>query len=170
VPTSRIASLLLVALVLLCQPVASQTTDLGKFRVLLKTGERFELSSGTLSSDSLTGMTGNGFRSIPVQSIRALDRSMGTQAGKCALIGGAMGLTSALLGWMQAESDAASDPYTEVDDSKVGPLLLGFTAGGALIGLAIGSSMEEWKKVPVDGSFGYIPENKEIRFQLSLAF
>ena len=167
--TSRIALLLFAALVLIGQSAASKERNTFKYRVELNSGERFVLSSGALTSDSLTGMTGSGTRSVPVQSIRALERSEGTHGTTLGLIGGGLGFTYIMVGWMQAESDANSDPFNRVDDSKDAHELFGFTIGGALIGIAVGSIWDKWESVPVRGSVGYLPEKREVRFQLSLA-
>jgi len=152
------------------QTAAGDTTELGKFRALLNTGERIEGFSGKLSPDSLTGTTMNGGPvAIPVRSIRALDRSTGSNAGEGALIGGCVGLSTAVMAWMQASTQAASDPYTEVDNSKILPVFAGFTAGGVLVGFIIGSTIKKWKKVPVGSVFGYLPDKREIRFGFNLA-
>ena len=146
---------------------AQETVQLEKFRVLLTTGERIEGHDGQLDENELRGMSSKDTALvIPRTGIRALDRSLGTKAGKYALMGAGIGLGTALLAYIAAESEASSDPYKEVDDSRVAPIMLGFTAGGALIGMAIGSGSQQWEKVPVQMSLGFNTDNGEIRMLL----
>jgi hypothetical protein len=163
--------LCLIALfVTVVQPVAAETV-LSEFRVRLINGERFEGHNGVLGDQGFEWVASDGAPlSVPLEDIRALDECTGNKAGKKAAIGAGIGFATALLGYIVAESEASSDPYKEVDNSRVAPLFFGFTGVGALIGLAIGSSQKQWKKVPIEASLGFSPERSEIRLALNLPF
>jgi len=171
VSTSRIACLSMITLVSLCWPVAGDTIELGKFRALLKTGERIEGHSGILTEDSLTGTTRDGnSASIPIQSIQVIDRSVGTQGTTLGLVGGGLGFAYVIVDLLEADSTTRFGAREfEYEDRDILDLME-YTIGGALIGIAVGSCIEKWQKVPVGGSISYLPERREIRFQLSLAF
>ncbi len=167
-----VAVFCLLTLVMSAQPVsAEEPIQLKKFRVLLTTGERLEGHHGVLDENELRGVSSNDTALVISRTdIRALDRHLGSRASQGALMGGGMGLLSAVLGVMQAEADAASDPYIEVDDSRIMPVMVGFTAGGALIGLAVGSASQRWEKIPMHVSFGYSANDGEIRMLLQFPF
>jgi hypothetical protein len=82
-------------------------------------------------------------------NIRYVAVPKGNHAAIYGLYGASVGLLSSLYGVL----DVKSDPY--LDDSGVdwAPFVLGFTAGGAAIGVIVGLFVPKWQ-------FLYAPENK----------
>ncbi len=78
--------------------------------------------------------------------VLSIEQQAGTEAGKWALITGAAGLLGSILGVLEATGDA-SYYGAEVDKSKIVPIVLGITAGSALIGVAIGSGKKKYKTI-----------------------
>jgi hypothetical protein len=144
-----------VVVLYLAAPMVSAQTESAtyeKFRLLLVDGNRLEGIDGVVSSGTLVGESTKGEQlSIPTSDIRAMDRYAGNQAGKWALIGGGIGLGTAVLAYIGASAEAASDPYKEVNSSAVLPVFAVLTGSGALIGMLVGSSMVNWERVPVSG-------------------
>jgi hypothetical protein len=115
-----------------------------KFRLRLATGAHVSGTKGVLTNDGFTGVRSDGTPiTLKLDEIRSLDRQVGTQAGKGALIGGGIGLLSVF----SALLNISSDENSSVDDSKILPVAVGFTAGGALIGMAVGSASSRWQHV-----------------------
>ncbi len=136
-------------------PAQANELSLSRFRVLLNDGQRLEGKNGTLTADELVGASSDGGQlQIPRNAIRALDRFKGTKAKTGAIIGASMGFLSALLAYIQVEAD----PNMEADNAFFTPLFLGFTLGGGLIGLAVGSASKTWERVDVDIAVGFGPE------------
>ncbi|MBU1320232.1 MAG: hypothetical protein KKG33_02220 [candidate division Zixibacteria bacterium] len=148
--TFHLSALVFVAALFAVQQAAAQDiVDFDRFRVLLNNGQRIEARDGILTSDSLTATKSGGERlSIPREQIRAMDRYKGSRAGTGFMIGAAMGLSAALLGYAEVKSD----PYMEVNEDAVAPVFIGFTLGGGLIGLAVGSASKKWERVPLEPS------------------
>ncbi len=167
---NRIALLLVIALISLWQPVASQTRESGKFRVELNNGERFALTSVSLTSDRLTGVKRGDTISFPTLTVHSLDRYVGRGYNTGAVIGAAVVVTCALVATLKIDSDASALLRAKEDDSNIAPEVFGYVAGGTLLGIAIGAAFEKWESVPVSGSFGYQPDAGALRFQISLAF
>jgi hypothetical protein len=152
-------------------PAQENNIELGRFRVLLTTGERLEGRGGLLNSDGLTGTSSKGSPiSYTGEEIRLLDRCTGNKGGKGALIGGGIGLATAVVALIAAESEASSDPFVEVDRSKIVPVFLGITGVGALIGWAVGSSKTTWENVPLEPVFSFSPVSGERRLMLTFSF
>jgi len=169
--TNRVASLLLIALVITGQTTNAQETKPGKFRVELNSGERFVLTSGRLTSDSLVGTTFSGkAKSVPIRSIYSLDRSKGTHIQAGAGIGTLLGVTCALVSFLHSASKDSYQPQKENSSDNIPLKLLGFVSAGGLLGIGIGSTIDKWEPVPLSAIHGSVPETGAIRFKLSLAF
>ena len=138
---------------MLTAPAVQAQTDsavYSRFRVLLTNGKRVEGRSGAVRNDSLIGKSAKGAPlSIPTNEIRAMDRYAGNKAVTGAIIGAGVGLLTGLTAYLSAEAQAESDPYLEVNESAVAPVIIGCTAAGALVGMFVGMSMQSWEKVPV---------------------
>ena len=134
----------------------------GKFRALLKTGDQVEIRKGILSDSTLLNLEPSGIkREILISDIRALDRSVGTQALKGAAIGGGIGLLSSLL----AVAEVGTDPNRKLKDNA-GVIVAGITVGFSLIGLLVGSAFDEWERVPIrNASQGDLNPGSRYRFQ-----
>jgi hypothetical protein len=70
--------------------------------------------------------------------VRYISVKSGTYAGTYALYGGAVGLLSSILAVLE------TDPMGESGINWI-PFIGGFTAGGAVLGLLIGSTQSKWK-------------------------
>ena len=165
-----IAVLLMILMAAGTLSAQDNTTELERFRVLLTSGERIEGRDGSLTSDGLQGVSAKGDLVFVARSdIRLLDRYLGNNGGKGAKIGAAIGLGTAILSYIMARSEAASDPYKEVDNSRIAPIFIGFAGVGALIGYAIGSSQTKWEKVPYGTGLGFDLRSGEARLVLTLS-
>jgi hypothetical protein len=122
---------------------------IGRFRALLYSGERIEGTQGVLGAQSLLGRTSSGEDlAIDRTKIRRLDRQSGSHAGRYALIGGGLGLTSALLAWASGAARASADPYNEPVSAGQGlAITAGVTGGCAAIAALIGAGKPDWKPV-----------------------
>ena len=168
--TNRIALLLVVALVFLSQPVASQVTASDKFRVRLNTGERFVLTSATLTTDSLTGSKDGVTRSIPCQAILSLEHSTGDHGGQGAVIGLALGLAGALVSTLVGNNDDSAVVHDRDQDLKVVLRVAGITAGSALVGLSFGQASDKWEPVPWGTAIGGRADSRQLKLEFSLRF
>ena len=142
--------LFVIVFTLISLPSFSQdVVHLNKFKVLTRSGET-EGVEGVLDVTALkwTQLDGKEIV-IPRTEIRSLYEYKGSMAGNYALKGAGAGLLCGLLGVLSAYGESSSDPYSEVNEDKIMPLLVGFTAGGALIGGLIGSGKEVMERVPV---------------------
>ncbi len=170
VSTNRVALLLVVAMFFLWQPVASQVTSTGKYRVKLNTGERFVLTSATLTSDSLTGSKGGVTRSIPCRAIQSLEHSTGDHGGQGAVIGLALGLTGALVSILMDKNDDSAVVQDRDHDLKVLLRLAGIAASGTLVGLSFGQASDRWEPIPWGSVVGGRADSGELKLQFSLRF
>ncbi len=84
-------------------------------------------------------------RSMPVASsnVNYIKVKSGSKAGAFALYGGAFMGLSALVGALSAEGDQLED-YGETSGINWTPFVLGFTAGGAVVGAAIGAFVPKY--------------------------
>jgi hypothetical protein len=100
------------------------------------------LVSDTLLQYTSKGGDGSiGMKQISVSNVRYVKIKKGSYFGIGALAGGGMGLLSAVYGVLTVKSDPS------LDDSGVNwaPFIIGFTAGGALIGGIVGVCIPKWK-------------------------
>lgn len=151
------------------QTLSAQSADveLKRFRVLQVNGDRFEGINGTLTSEGLNGnVSGDSTIFVPIGEIRDLDRWKGSKASSGALIGACVGAATVGLAIIRV----SADPNLELREENVVPVLLGFSAVGGLIGLAIGASMQSWEDVPLQTAFQYDPEGREAKLVLSFSF
>jgi hypothetical protein len=162
--------LLLAALIVLCKSAYSQAGITGKFRVELDSGERFVLSRGTLTLDSLVGTHVNGHsRSVPIGEIRSLQRRNGTYARKGAGLGALVGSVVLILNFIEArdeERERSSSTGTEQIPLK----LIGIIGGSTLLGAGIGWSIDRWEAVSPGSPFGGLTDRNGWRVQLALSF
>lgn len=137
-------------LVIVAEGVSAQNeVPLNRFRVVTRTGTTDGVE-GILLESELKGksLTGEDLI-IPRTEIRNLYAFKGTMAGNYALKGAGIGLLASLLGVLSAYEEESSNPYSEVDDNRVMPIVAGFTAGGALIGAMVGSGKKVLERVPL---------------------
>lgn len=102
-----------------------------------------------------------GMKQISVSNVRYVKIKKGSYFGIGALAGAGIGLLSAVYGVLTVKSD------TNLDDSGVNwtPFIVGFTAGGALIGGIVGVCIPKWKTY-------FIPDGKtsfSIKFSPSIS-
>lgn len=136
--------------ILVATTAYGQDVALPKFRMRLKDGRRIEGTRGNLTGDTLTGRDSDGERfATPRHEILLLDGSAGTQAAKGAMIGGMIGLMTALLTVQEVETDP--NPGWKADP---GVLIAGSAIGGAVIGLIAGSMITEWHAIPLGVAIG----------------
>jgi hypothetical protein len=127
--------------------------------LITKNGERLEGRQGKLSATDLTARFSSGApRSIPLDDIKTLYVAEGNQARLMALSGAGGGLGIGLGAVLWLGPSVWSNQLLGV----LG-ILGGFTAGGALIGGLIGSSMVQWRVQPVAAP------GKQYGVQLSLS-
>jgi hypothetical protein len=165
---SGILALVLITTVVLAGTVFAQdpASDLPRFRILLVNGDRIEGKNGILTTSELVGVSNSGEQLRFARSdIRALDYSNGSGAARGAAIGAGMGLLMGLAVVLPAE--ASDNVVLRVNG---GALTLGLTAGGALIGLAIGSAYPVWERVPMDVSLLADPAHKGGRCTIAISF
>lgn len=84
-------------------------------------------------------------KSIPVTlaTVNYIKVKTGSKAGAFALYGGGLMCLSALVGVLTAEGDQLED-YGETSGINWTPFVLGFTAGGAVVGAAIGAFVPKY--------------------------
>ena len=147
---------LLVSLMILITLVNAQNGEIpatvNKGRILTDDGQKIKFVSlvpGTEKYDYKLAESGQS-RSIANDNVVRIEQQTGTEAGKWALVMGGAGLLGSLLGIMQATT--RSD--TEVDNSKVAPVVIGLTAASALVGVAIGSGRKKYKTVYSNSKYG----------------
>ena len=154
----RAVCILLIPLLIVAQSVHAQETIkiFKQFRVLLKSGERYEGKEGHLSASDLEGtLKGGESMTIPRDDIRALDVSRGSNAGKYAMIGAGIGLLTSLTAALAAWSASEDDPLLEFQGGTAVAITAGFTIAGGLIGAAFGATQLKWERVPVKTSLFY---------------
>lgn len=102
-----------------------------------------------LADTVLRYSTVSGSGSLGLTNIRYVGIKAGSHAASYGAYGAAVGLLSSLYGVL----DVKADPT--LDDSGVNwaPFIIGFTAGGALIGAIVGACVPKWKLL-------YIPDRK----------
>ena len=150
---------------------AQETVQLEKFRVLLTTGERIEGHDGQLDENELRGMSSKDTALvIPRTGIRALDRSLGTKAGKYALMGAGIGFATGFLVHIVISQSSVTTPYGQYQRNPSIMVIPGLTVGFALIGWSYGSGLQRWEKVPVQVDLGFSDETGGFRvvFQFSI--
>jgi hypothetical protein len=84
-------------------------------------------------------------KSIPVNlsTVNFIKAKAGSRAGAFALYGGGLMCLSALVGVLTAEGDQL-EYYGETSGINWTPFVLGFTAGGAVVGAAIGAFVPKY--------------------------
>lgn len=84
-------------------------------------------------------------KSIPVNlaAVNYIKVKTGSKAGAFALYGGGLMCLSALVGVLTAEGEAVED-YGDTSGINWTPFVLGFTAGGAVVGAAIGAFVPKY--------------------------
>jgi len=163
----KIVWLCLVYLIFL-QTVSAQndSQSFNKFRVLLKTGDRFEIEKGKLTDTGLINFVNeNEQKEIPISDIRALDRRVGNKALLGTGIGLGIGLVSSLLAVAQIEAD----PTRGFKENAV-VIFTGITAGCGLIGLLVGSMYDDWEKVPLNASLKADLNKGDYQLSLKISF
>lgn len=106
------------------------------------------LTADTVLKYNLSGNSSvSGSQTRNINNIRYIGVKTGTHAGIYGVYGAASGLVGSVIGVLQVKADPT------LDDSGVdwAPFILGFTAGGAVIGAVVGLCVPRWKML-------YIPE------------
>ena len=132
----------------LLQQIYPQGTDqsFSKYRLLLFSGERMTVEKGLIKDSTLVDYSDtNSSKEIPLKSIRAMDCHTGTKAMKGLLIGAGIGLVTVAVAILSSRL-----PYSESDTrGKEGEIFVISTALCAGIGALIGSSSDNWERVPL---------------------
>lgn len=120
-------------------------TGIEKGRILTADGQKIKFTNLTTGSDnhSYKASESNKPQTIPADNVMRLEQQTGSEAGTWALWLGLSGLVGSVLGVVSAKSDLES-LGSEVNGA---PIIIGFTAGSALIGAAIGASKKKYKTV-----------------------
>jgi hypothetical protein len=118
------------------------------------------LTNDSLIQYSLNGYGSSNLKEVSTKNIRYVAVKNGTYAGTYAAIGGGFGLLCGLYGVLSVKADPT------LDDSGVNwtPFIVGFTAGGAVIGVLLGATKAKWKML-------YVPDKKtSYNFKLAPCF
>ncbi len=117
-----------------------------KAKIYFKNNNRIEVSNLNIKNDHLTFTNKATFLKgeYDINDVYIIKVSEGTRSGEYALIGGAVSGVSAALSILIYSSDEYYDP------PPAGPWILGFAAGGALIGAIVGANHEKWKTLYVN--------------------
>lgn len=145
--------------VLLAQNVYGQKEGVthAKFRALLHSGERIVGKNGYFTLTNFHGTLNTGEEvTIEKSEIKLMDVSSGSKVFEGAALGAGIGLTVCLF----AILDVAIDPLYELDNEAIGPVTLGITGAGAVIGGLIGASKTKWKRLPIRTVFMFNPKIK----------
>ena len=144
---------LILVILLIINPIQAQVQYLEKnknypiAKIYQKGMPAFRVKNLTFSNDTVLQytLTDNNGLSRNIQLATSNVRYVGVKTGSYAVIygaaGGAVGLLSSLYGVLSVKSDPT------LDDSGVNwaPFVIGFTAGGALVGGIIGAFIPRWK-------------------------
>lgn len=117
-----------------------------KGRILTADGQKITFVNLTAGGDNHSYKTAAGHKAqtIPADNVMRVEQQTGTEAGKWALWLGLSGLVGSVLGVMSANNDLESLGANKVNGT---PIILGFTAGSALIGAAIGGGKKKYKTI-----------------------
>lgn len=130
-------------------PVAlaqDESPTIGRYRILLNTGERLDGKDGRLFADHFEGNDRRGHPSrYELSEIVGIERKTGSKAGEYAAMGAGFGLITSLLAILQVEADSE----TELDSSAVIPVTGVLVGLSMLVGAAIGASNAEWESVDI---------------------
>jgi len=80
---------------------------------------------------------------IPVSELRYISVRDGSRALTYGLIGAGTGLLTSLI----AYASVSADPSSNVDNSKIAPVFIGFTVGFGALGAIIGAFSYKWKRL-----------------------
>lgn len=105
------------------------------------------------------------FQKVELDKIMKVEKQSGSYAGWGGLLLGG----SALVGSLYGIAQAASDPFTEIDKSKARNLVIGFTAGGILIGALIGSGIKKYETVYDNPNFDFSSLRFNVKWHDQLA-
>ncbi len=92
-------------------------------------------------TDTQTGDTRK--QTVAAGSVNYIKVKTGSKAGAFALYGGGLMCLSALVGVLSAEGESVED-YGDTSGINWTPFVLGFTAGGAVVGAAIGAFVPKY--------------------------
>ncbi len=160
----------IIFVVLSTSAAAQEEVLLDKFQVIIRSGE-LEGVEGVLDGTSLQGYKLDGTPiNIPRNEIRNLYAYKGSKAGPYALAGAGFGFLTSLLGVLSAYGESAGDPYREVKEDRIVPIVAGFTVGGALIGGLIGLGHKTMERVPVRGRPSISSRNGGVQLAFSVPF
>ncbi|HNX66246.1 MAG: hypothetical protein GT597_14815 [Bacteroidales bacterium] len=126
---------------------ANKSYSRGKIYIK-KTIQPIEARNIMFVQDSLVqytdaGSGGAGSMTLASGTVNYVKVKTGSKAGAFALYGGGLMGLSALVGVLTAEGEAVGD-YGETSGINWTPFVLGFTAGGALVGAAIGAFVPKY--------------------------
>ena len=153
----------------LLQAIYPQDTEqsFSKYRLLLFSGKRMTVEKGFIKDSILVDYSNaHSSKEIPLSSIRALDRRAGTKVIKGLLIGTGIGLVTSALAVLSSRL-----PYNESDTrGKEGEVFAVCTVLGAGIGALIGSSSENWERVPLSTNLNADIYNGNYQLSLRINF
>ena len=158
----------LIFLAVLCMVsslLASEARTFDRIRVKLTDGRRISGRHARLTSDSLTFQYLGEEVNFTRNQIDRLDRCIGTRAKTGLFLGAVVGGGLVLSSHMFGDSSPVPDNSGETSAVRV---VLGSAVGG-LIGLAVGSFLPKWKRVPLQPGVGFVP-NGRAGLQLTLHF
>jgi hypothetical protein len=144
---------LLLAILILGYSVSAQkrTLEINKRYAtakIVQTGRGvFPVKNMTMINDTVLQYNSGGgdgsinMKQISTSAVRYVKVKKGNYAGLGALAGAGMGLLSSVYGVLTVEND----PYYDDTDVNWSPFIVGFTAGGALIGTVVGLCIPKWR-------------------------
>ncbi len=139
--------LLVFGLVLVLTPILhAQERDPGneRYRVTTLDNQRFMLHHAWLDQSGVTGRRLDGrHMTVPRDSLLSIEQRRGSYIKTGLMIGAATGLLAAFV-WYVTDG---SEPGQDHGGSKVAGTVLGYTAAGSAIGLAVGVLTPKWEMV-----------------------
>lgn len=141
----------------------SEIKNVGKGRILTSDGLKIKFHDLAIGDNSHRYRTSQSSPYIEYPSSKTvrIEQQTGSEVLKWAAITGLSGLTGSLLGVAQAKNQG-------YDPTNVAPIVIGFTAGFALIGGVIGLGKKKYKSVYSNPK--YNTGMNTYRWQFDLAF
>lgn len=157
-----------VALASFCLAQSELPATIGKGRILTTDGQKITFTHFEAGGENYTYQTGQyeNPQAMPPGNVIHIQQQTGTEAGKWALWIGLSGLTGSLLGVLQAQNNINSIGG-DANDVNYAPIVIGLTAGSALIGAAIGSGKKKYETVYTNPEYAGNPKPPFLKAGLS---
>lgn len=157
-----------VALASFCLAQSELPATIGKGRILTTDGQKITFTHFEAGGENYTYQTGQyeNPQAMPPGNVIHIQQQTGTEAGKWALWIGLSGLTGSLLGVLQAQNSINS-VGGDANDVNYAPIVIGLTAGSALIGAAIGSGKKKYETVYTNPEYAGNPKPPFLKAGLS---